>query len=84
MRILLILLFLSQWVPAVESGGGFRPDRLAAMDGAVERAVADHRIPGGVLWLENHSVRYVKAFGNRALVPAEEPMTVETVFDAAS
>jgi uncharacterized protein YbbC (DUF1343 family)/CubicO group peptidase (beta-lactamase class C family) len=44
----------------------------------------DKRCPGGVLWLEHRGVTYHKAYGHRALVPAEEPMTEDTIFDAAS
>lgn len=84
MRFFLILLFLSSLAAVAGSGHGFRPDRLAAMDEAVERTISAGRIPGGVLWLESRGASYVKAFGKRALVPAEEEMTVETVFDAAS
>jgi CubicO group peptidase (beta-lactamase class C family) len=59
-------------------------DKLAAMDTAINQAIADHKCPGGVLWLEHDGVAYHKAFGDRALVPAVEPMTEDTVFDLAS
>jgi CubicO group peptidase (beta-lactamase class C family) len=36
------------------------------------------------LWLEHNGGAYHKAFGSRALVPAREPMTEDTIFDAAS
>ncbi|MEI9866282.1 MAG: serine hydrolase domain-containing protein [Limisphaerales bacterium] len=36
------------------------------------------------MWLERNGTAYHKAFGNRALVPAREPMTEDTIFDAAS
>lgn len=54
------------------------------MDAAILGAVADKQCPGGVLWLEHHGVSYHKAYGNRALVPAVEPMTEDTIFDVAS
>ncbi|MBI2927783.1 MAG: DUF1343 domain-containing protein [Verrucomicrobia bacterium] len=54
------------------------------MDDSVEKAVADKRTPGGVLWVERHGVAYHRAYGQRALVPREEPMTEDTIFDAAS
>ena len=41
-------------------------------------------MPRRRLWLEHRGVSYHKAYGNRALVPAEEPMTEDTIFDAAS
>jgi CubicO group peptidase (beta-lactamase class C family) len=36
------------------------------------------------LWLEHAGAVYKKAYGHRALVPTEEPMTEDTIFDAAS
>ncbi len=64
--------------------GMFALDRLDAMDHAVVRAVAEHRCPGGVLWLERDGQRHVRAYGDRAVVPRRELMTDDTVFDAAS
>src|ERR1017187_5001431 len=62
----------------------FRTEKLAAMDAAITNAIAGHKCPGGVLWLEHNGAAYHKAFGERALVPAREPMTEDTIFDAAS
>ena len=62
----------------------FRADKLAAMDAAITEAIADGKCPGGVLWLERNGTAYHKAFGSRALVPAREVMTEDTIFDAAS
>lgn len=54
------------------------------MDSAINEAIADKRCPGGVLWVEHGAEKYHKAFGNRAVVPSEETMTEDTLFDAAS
>ena len=54
------------------------------MDAAINEAIASHQCPGGVLWLEHDGAAYHKAFGCRALVPAREAMTEDTIFDAAS
>ena len=62
----------------------FNPDKLAAMDAAIESAITNHRCPGGVLWLEHDGAVYEKAYGNRSLVPDVEPMTEDTIFDMAS
>lgn len=62
----------------------FRPEKLAEMDAAINAAIAEHRCPGGVLWVEHQGTVYHKAFGHRAIVPNEEPMTEDTIFDAAS
>jgi CubicO group peptidase (beta-lactamase class C family) len=62
----------------------FRADKLAAMDAAIETAIASNKCPGGVLWLERNGTAYHKAYGNRALVPEREAMTQDTIFDMAS
>jgi len=54
------------------------------MDAAILAAIANSNCPGGVLWVEHDGVAYHKAYGNRALVPAVEVMTEDTIFDAAS
>lgn len=54
------------------------------MDAAIERAIADRKCPGGVLWLERDGQSYHRAYGQRAVVPVPEPMTEDTIFDAAS
>ncbi|WP_254050866.1 exo-beta-N-acetylmuramidase NamZ domain-containing protein [Zoogloea sp. LCSB751] len=51
----------------------------------VEAEIASRHIPGAVVLVgEGDAVVYRHAFGQRALVPAPEPMTVDTVFDLAS
>ncbi len=70
--------------PARTTAAPFYAPKLAEMDAAIDRAIAGKRCPGGVLWLEHRGVTYHKAYGHRALVPAEEPMTEDTIFDLAS
>jgi CubicO group peptidase (beta-lactamase class C family) len=62
----------------------FNTNKLAEMDQAINAAIADHKCPGGVLWLEHDGAVYEKAYGNRSLVPDVEPMTEDTIFDMAS
>jgi len=62
----------------------FLPEKLAALDAAIEQAIADRKCPGGVLWLERDGHCYHRAYGQRALIPTPEPMTGDTIFDAAS
>jgi uncharacterized protein YbbC (DUF1343 family)/CubicO group peptidase (beta-lactamase class C family) len=62
----------------------FSPAKLAQMETAILQTVQSNKIPGGVMWLERNGHSYHKAFGRRALVPVPEPMTEETIFDAAS
>jgi len=57
----------------------------AAVDEQINQAVSSGLIPGAVL-VVGHSgaMVYRKAYGERALIPQREPMTVDTIFDAAS
>jgi uncharacterized protein YbbC (DUF1343 family)/CubicO group peptidase (beta-lactamase class C family) len=70
--------------PPPSAATPFYPAKLAEMDAAINHAIADKKCPGGVLWLEHQGANYHKAYGNRSLVPAVEPMTEDTLFDAAS
>lgn len=62
----------------------FRTNKLAEIDAAIEQAIAEKKLPGGVFWMERNGVSYHKAYGKRSLLPAEEPMTEDTIFDVAS
>jgi CubicO group peptidase (beta-lactamase class C family) len=65
---------------AVESGAGFAP--IAPL---VEEAIARHDLPGAVVLVgRGDTIRYHRAIGQRALLPAPEPMTEDTIFDLAS
>src|ERR1017187_470982 len=56
-----------------------------AMDQAIQEAIRQYRLPGAVLLVgHDGNVVYRKAYGQRALVPHPEAMTVDTVFDLAS
>src|SRR5579863_2570346 len=57
----------------------------AALDEVVNAAIHDGLIPGAVL-IVGHDGKIVhrKAYGNRALVPSREVMTLDTIFDMAS
>ena len=81
---LALLILFSLFAAPQVFAGVFRPEKLAAMDAAINEAIASNQCPGGVLWLEHNGTAYHKAFGSRALVPAREPMTGDTIFDAAS
>jgi uncharacterized protein YbbC (DUF1343 family)/CubicO group peptidase (beta-lactamase class C family) len=70
--------------PASTVAAPFYEPKLAEMDAVINQAIADKQCPGAVLWLEHRGVTYHKAYGHRALVPAEEPMTEDTIFDLAS
>ena len=74
---------------AVQDRVGLPPsvdaDRLGRIDGVVQDAIAAGQLPGAVVLVTNRGrIVYRKAFGLRAVRPAPEPMTVDTVFDLAS
>jgi len=55
------------------------------LDAIVRDAIHDDQIPGAVVLVwHNGQVVYRRAFGNRALEPRREPMTLDTIFDVAS
>lgn len=55
------------------------------VDTIINEAVRSGLIPGAVLVVgHNGQVVYRNAYGSRALVPRREPMTIDTIFDAAS
>jgi uncharacterized protein YbbC (DUF1343 family) len=62
----------------------FAGTTLRQLDQTIERAIAQHNVPGAVYHLERGGKVYEKAYGKRALVPHEEAMTRDTIFDAAS
>ena len=62
----------------------FHAAKLAEIDSAITNAIARQQCPGAVVWIERLGVNYPRAYGERAVVPASEPMTVDTIFDAAS
>ncbi|APW63939.1 exo-beta-N-acetylmuramidase NamZ domain-containing protein [Paludisphaera borealis] len=72
--------------PTADAGGiGFDADRLHRLDAAVEAALAQAKLPGAVVLVgRGDRIGYVKAFGRRAVQPAEQPMTRDTIFDMAS
>jgi uncharacterized protein YbbC (DUF1343 family)/CubicO group peptidase (beta-lactamase class C family) len=75
--------------PAAQRGpapaGGVDLARLDAIPALVEQAIADKKLPGAVVLVgRDDRVVYQKAIGNRAVSPAAEPMTLDTMFDLAS
>lgn len=59
--------------------------RLAEIDQIVAKGIADGRMPGAVVVVgRGDTVLFEKAYGQRAVAPLAEPMTLDTVFDMAS
>jgi uncharacterized protein YbbC (DUF1343 family)/CubicO group peptidase (beta-lactamase class C family) len=56
-----------------------------AIDAQVEQAIGAGLIPGAVVVIGHQGkIVYHRAYGSRSLVPNREPMTEDTIFDAAS
>lgn len=85
---LLLALLLAIWCSraafAAAVDDTFHKDVLDKMGAEIRLAIADGRLPGGVVWLERQGVAYHAAFGQRAVEPGPEVMTEDTIFDAAS
>jgi uncharacterized protein YbbC (DUF1343 family) len=64
---------------------GFDPRRLAVIDELVAEALAQGKMPGCVVCIgRREGIALEKAYGRRAVIPADEPMTTDTIFDLAS
>lgn len=64
---------------------GMDGTKLQKIDSVMNHAVAAEEIPGGVVAVvRDDKIVYLKAFGNKQIVPSVEPMTTETIFDMAS
>ena len=64
---------------------GMNSRQLTYADKAIETAINNKEIPGAVLAIVRHGkLAYLKAYGNKQLLPDTEPMNVNTVFDMAS
>ncbi|MGA8072342.1 MAG: exo-beta-N-acetylmuramidase NamZ domain-containing protein [Candidatus Acidiferrales bacterium] len=86
LRILIAAIFIAA-ITAASSRGQSNPGSLdlSALDSILQSAVEHDEIPGAVLLVEHHGkVVYEKAAGMRALMPAREAMTTDTIFDIAS
>jgi uncharacterized protein YbbC (DUF1343 family)/CubicO group peptidase (beta-lactamase class C family) len=81
LTVLAALLFVA--VPAADEKIDL--SRLDAIPPLVEQAIADKKLPGAVVLVgRGDRVVYEKAIGNRAVEPAVEAMTPDTIFDVAS
>jgi CubicO group peptidase (beta-lactamase class C family) len=75
----------SELVQVVPETVGMDGAMLKHIDGTVHAAIKAGETPGAVVLVARHGrIAYWKAFGNRALVPVQEPMTIDTIFDVAS
>jgi uncharacterized protein YbbC (DUF1343 family)/CubicO group peptidase (beta-lactamase class C family) len=71
--------------PASPESVGMSSSRLAQIDAAIGRAIEARQTPGAVVLVARKGrTVYRKAFGDRVVQPAREPMTLDTIFDLAS
>lgn len=71
--------------PGTPESVGMSTERLALIDGVVEEAIREGNVPGAVvLAARKGTIVFHKAYGHRAIVPAKEAMTLDTIFDMAS
>jgi uncharacterized protein YbbC (DUF1343 family)/CubicO group peptidase (beta-lactamase class C family) len=86
-RFVLIALVALQ-TPSIGAQGTSQPADprgFAFIDQLVAEAIADERTPGAVVLVgRGDAILFEKAYGRRAVVPAAEPMSIDTVFDLAS
>jgi uncharacterized protein YbbC (DUF1343 family)/CubicO group peptidase (beta-lactamase class C family) len=68
-----------------DTTGHAQGDQFSRIDELVRQAMAAKQTPGAVVLVgQGDRTLFEKAYGFRATVPAEEPMTLDTVFDLAS
>ena len=90
LRVPLVLLLLAH--VAIAQLPTVRPEtvalsstRLVQMDAVISEEIANKKLPGAVVLVGRKGrVVWQKAYGDRALEPAREPMTPDTIFDLAS
>jgi uncharacterized protein YbbC (DUF1343 family)/CubicO group peptidase (beta-lactamase class C family) len=87
----IVCAFAAQTLPAATlpfaapASVGMSAERLAAIDAAVARAIERGETPGAVVLVARKGrVTWRKAYGSRAVAPAREAMTTDTIFDVAS
>ncbi len=85
LRFLRLVLATAWLAVAVPAAAPAQPLDWTALDEAARDAIAAGDLPGAVIVVgQADRILYRKAFGSRALTPAVEPMTLDTVFDIAS
>jgi len=89
-RILLVLLLVAQPVLAQlplakPESVALSPARLAQMDPIINEEIKEHHLPGAVVLVGRKGrIVWQKSYGFRAVEPAREAMTNDTIFDLAS
>ncbi len=94
MKLISIAMAAALSVPAFAQGAlrqdsperhGMNPGKLTQVDRVINDAIEAKEIPGAVISVvRDNDIVYLKAYGNKSIVPTVEPMTAETMFDLAS
>ena len=78
-------IFATQLSRATPGKISISAQRLAQIDAAIEQEIAQHHLPGAVVVVGRKGrIVWRKAYGARAVEPAREAMTTDTIFDLAS
>ena len=68
-----------------QGSGRLDLSKLSQIDSEVARSIEEGSCPGAVVCIvESDEISFLKAYGNKQLVPEVVPMTTETIFDLAS
>ena len=62
----------------------FHPEVVQNIEDTVAQAVAQKKLPGGVVWIERHGQAWQQSFGRRNTVGRPETATLDTIYDTAS
>ncbi|MCK9625829.1 MAG: beta-lactamase family protein [Bacteroidales bacterium] len=64
---------------------GMNSEKLSMVDGIINNAIAEGTVPGAVISVvRDGKLVYLKAYGNKSVIPDTVAMTTNTVFDLAS
>lgn len=60
------------------------PAKLEEIDAAIERAIEDGRIVGGLFFIDSGGDTYGRTYGVKATTPEQEALAPDTIYDMAS
>ena len=64
---------------------GMNPEKLSRVDSVINKAIEEHQMPGAVLSVvRDDKIVFLKAYGNKSVVPDTVAMTTDAIFDLAS
>ncbi|HVR43903.1 MAG TPA: exo-beta-N-acetylmuramidase NamZ domain-containing protein [Thermoanaerobaculia bacterium] len=64
--------------------GRLDPPMLRAADAAIENAIEERNIVGGIFFIDSRGEQYGRSYGVRATTPRIEPISHDTIWDMAS